>query len=64
MPKAKSHSASKKRFKKLGSGAIKRARGFRRHHAWAKSPKQVRQLRRTGYLVEGDAKHIQVLLPY
>lgn len=64
MPKVKTHSASKKRFKKLGSGAIKRAKGYRRHHAWAKSAKQIRQLRNTGYFADGDAKNIQILMPY
>lgn len=64
MPKMKSHSASKKRFKKNSAGKIKRAKAYNRHHAWAKSAKQGRQLRGTGYLSSADEKNIAILLPY
>jgi large subunit ribosomal protein L35 len=64
MPKMKTHSASKKRFRKSASGKIKRAKGYRRHHAWAKSSKQCRQLRQGAYFEGGDAKKIAILLPY
>ena len=63
MPKMKTHSASKKRFKKNSKGKIKRAKGYKRHHAWAKSSKQNRQLRGTTYLEGGDKKNIAKLLP-
>lgn len=64
MPKMKTHSASKKRFKKTASGLIKKAKGYRRHHAWAKSSKQVRQLRGTGFVSKADSPRIALLLPY
>ncbi len=64
MPKVKTHSASKKRFRKTGTGKIKRARSFRRHHAWAKSAKQVRQLRKGTYVSNADIKAIECLMPY
>jgi large subunit ribosomal protein L35 len=64
MPKMKTHSASKKRFKRTGSGKIKRAKAYRRHHAWAKSSKQVRQLRQGDHLCPADEKNIAKLLPY
>ena len=64
MPKMKNHSASKKRFRKNGAGKLKRARAYRRHHAWAKTAKQGRQLREAGTFAEGDAKNIKKLLPY
>ena len=64
MPKMKTHSASKKRFKKNSAGKVKRAKGFRRHHSWAKTTKQVRQLRSGTYFEGGDAKRFKVLLPY
>ena len=64
MPKMKTHSASKKRFKKTSSGKIKRAKGYKRHHAWAKSTKQGRQLRSAAYLASCDEKNIAKLLPY
>jgi len=60
----KTHSASKKRFSKTGSGKIRRSCAYRRHHAWAKSAKQVRDLRKFGYFEAGDEKNISKLLPY
>jgi len=64
MPKMKTHSASKKRFKKTSTGKIKRAKAFKRHHAWSQTTKQGRQLRSKAYLEGGDAKKFEVLLPY
>lgn len=40
MPKVKTHSGAKKRFKKLGSGLIKAARPFRRHLLTKKAPRE------------------------
>jgi len=64
MPKMKTHSASKKRFKKTSSGKIKRSKGYKRHHAWAKSVKQGRKLRSAAYLEPCDEKKLKILLPY
>jgi len=64
MPKVKSHSSCKKRFKKNGNGKIKRSKAFRRHHAWAKTHKQVRDLRQGGYVHESQEKKIASLIPY
>jgi len=64
MPKMRTHSASKKRFKKNSKGKIKRAKAYRSHHAWAKTHKQMRDLRTGTYLSGGDAKKIASLLPY
>jgi len=64
MPKMKTHSASKKRFKKTSKGKIKRSKAFRRHHAWAKTSKQGRQLRGGAYLHAADESNIKRLLPY
>jgi large subunit ribosomal protein L35 len=61
--KMKTNSAAKKRFRKLPSGQIKRGQGFRRHHSWAKTPKQVTQLRSGAYVHESDLKSIARLLP-
>ena len=63
MPKVKTHSAAKKRFKKTATGLIKRASAFRRHHAWAKSSKQKRGLRGGGYIDDSQAKKIESLMP-
>ena len=64
MPKMKTHSGCKKRFKKTATGKIKRARAFRRHHAWAKSSKTVRDLRGGAYFAKGNRQNIEILLPY
>lgn len=64
MPKMKTHSASKKRFKKNSAGKIKRSKAYKSHHAWAKSTKRGRQLRKGTYFAACDAKNIAKLLPY
>ncbi|HRN77864.1 MAG TPA: 50S ribosomal protein L35 [Candidatus Dependentiae bacterium] len=67
MPKIKTKSAAKKRFKKVGgkkNGKIKRAKGFRRHLLTKKTKKNKRQLRKSAYVSEADYKSIARLLPY
>lgn len=64
MPKMRTHSSSKKRFKKSSSGKIKRKKAYKRHHSWAKTTKQVRHLGEAVYFEGADKKHIEKLLPY
>lgn len=64
MPKVKTHSGAKKRFKKLPSGAIKAARPFRRHLLTKKSNKRKRNLRSALYICSVDIGHVAPLLPY
>ena len=64
MPKMKTHSGAKKRFKKSSTGKVKRAKAYNRHHAWAKSAKQGRQLRSGEYFTDADQKNMARLLPY
>ena len=64
MPKVKTHSSCKKRFKKTATGKIKRSAAYRRHHGWAKSTKQIRQLRNGRYIDATQAKKIESLMPY
>ena len=64
MPKVKTHSGSKKRFKKLKSGLIKASRPFRRHLLAKKSAKRKRQLRSGLYICKSDIGHVAPLLPY
>lgn len=45
MPKLKSHRGAAKRFRKTGSGAIKRRGAYRNHILTKKSTKQKRHLR-------------------
>jgi large subunit ribosomal protein L35 len=64
MPKMKTKSAAKKRFKKMKSGLIKYSQAFRRHLLGKKSSKRKRDLRQGAFLCKSDAKVIANLLPY
>ena len=60
----KSHSGSKKRFKKTAAGHFKRSASYRRHHAWARSSGQTMGLRGIKYVSEADEGKMKILLPY
>jgi large subunit ribosomal protein L35 len=64
MPKQKSHSSSKKRFKRTGTGKYLRAQAFTSHILTKKSPKRKRNLRKTTLASAQDAKRLRKLLPY
>jgi len=64
MPKVKTNSAAKKRFKRVGKNKIKRASALRRHILTKKSRKKKRQLRLGGYITAVDVKKMSFLLPY
>ena len=53
-----------KRFKKTGTGKLKRAKAFRRHILTKKAAKTKMQLRKSGIVTTGDARRIAQLLPY
>lgn len=64
MPKMKTNSSCKKRFVKNGKGKIKRSKAYRRHHAWAKGSKKMRELR-AGLLFETTQNNkIAKAMPY
>lgn len=64
MPKVKTHSSSKKRFKKNSSGKVKRSKAYKRHHAWAKTKKQKRNIRSGTFFEGANQKNMAVLMPY
>ena len=64
MPKMKTVSAAKKRFKRVGNGKIKKATSYRRHLLTKKGPKARRQLRKGGFVCGADLNKISKLLPY
>jgi len=65
MPKVKTHSATKKRFKKVAKGTkIKRSKAYRRHLLTKKTRKRKRNLRGAGYASKADKSIFKVLLPY
>jgi large subunit ribosomal protein L35 len=64
MPKMKTHKGAAKRFKKTGTGKLKRNHAFKNHILTKKSPKRKRQLRKAGLVSRGDQKRIQSLIAY
>lgn len=64
MPKMKSKSSAKKRFKVLGNGNVKRAHAFKRHILTKKTTKNKRHLRGTVLVNERDMASVHKMLPY
>ncbi|MEQ8236129.1 MAG: 50S ribosomal protein L35 [Syntrophomonadaceae bacterium] len=64
MPKMKTHRGAAKRFKKTGTGIIKRAKAYASHLLTSKSPKRKRKLRKAGLVSEVEQKNISKLIPY
>ena len=63
MPKMKTNSAAKKRFKKTGTGKIKAMCAFRRHLLTHKTRKNKRKMRAGFYICPSDIKHELAALP-
>jgi large subunit ribosomal protein L35 len=64
MPKLKTKSSAKKRFKMTASGRVKSGMSGKRHGMIKRTPKQVRQKRRTDTLRDPDAKIVKKWMPY
>jgi large subunit ribosomal protein L35 len=64
MPKVKTHSGAKKRFRVTGSGKVAFQKTGRRHIMRTKNGKRARTLRRTGILPEAQGDNLKRLLPY
>jgi len=62
MPKQKTHSGAKKRFKLTGSGKVKKQGSGMRHHLEHKSSRVTRRQNQDVILAPGDAKVIKRLL--
>ena len=62
MPKMKTNSSAKKRFKLTGSGKIKRKHAYKSHILTKKTTKQKRNLTKAGLVHESDEKRIKNLL--
>ena len=59
MPKMKTKSSAKKRFKLTGTGKIKRKHAFKSHILTKKETKQKRNLTQTGLVHDSDVKNIK-----
>ena len=64
MPKMKTSRGAAKRFKKTGTGKIKRNKAFTSHILTKKSTKRKRNLRHATTVDKSNAKTIKKLLPY
>ncbi|MFM8315861.1 MAG: 50S ribosomal protein L35 [Deltaproteobacteria bacterium] len=62
MPKMKTVSGAKKRFKLTGSGRVKRARAYHNHILEHKSAKRGRRLRKNGMVHTSDLRQIKRML--
>ena len=62
MPKMKTHSATKKRFRLTGNGKLVRRHGMKSHLLEHKSAKRKRGFRKVYDVARADAKEIKRLL--
>jgi large subunit ribosomal protein L35 len=62
MPKMKTHSGTKKRFKVTAGGKVRGRHAFTSHILEKKSPKKKRHLGRPVILKDQDAKRVKKLL--
>ncbi len=62
MPKVKTKSSAKKRFKVTGSGKIKRKHAFKNHILTKKETKQKRNLRHMALVDKSDEQNIKDML--
>jgi len=64
MPKMKTKSGAKKRFRVRGSGSIKRSQAFKRHILTKKSTKSKRHLRGTEGIHATNLDSVKAMMPY
>jgi large subunit ribosomal protein L35 len=62
MPKMKTHSGAKKRFKTTGTGKVRGRHAFTSHILEKKSPKRKRALGRPANISDHDAPRVKKLL--
>ncbi len=64
MPKMKSNSGAKKRFRLTANGKVRIKKAYHSHILTKKSPKQLRRLRRAAILDHAQAHQVKRLIPY
>ena len=64
MPKMKTKSSAKKRFKVTGTGKVVAAQAGKRHGMIKRTTKFIRNARGTTPLSEQDAKIVKTYMPY
>ena len=64
MPKMKTHSGSKKRFRITGRGRVRAQHAFTSHKFEKKNSKRMRRLNKPAMLGKSDEMRLRRLLPY
>ncbi len=64
MPKLKTKSGVKKRFKVTATGKVIGVQAGKRHNMIKRTPKFIRQARGTFVLEDGDARIVKKFIPY
>lgn len=64
MPKMKTKSGAKKRFRITGKGKVKSGFAGKRHGMIKRTPKQIRQKRGTQVMAKADQKVVLSYMPY
>ncbi len=64
MPKIKTNRGAAKRFRKTGTGKIRRNKAFTSHILTKKTTKRKRDLRQSIIVSKTDTKNISQLVPY
>ena len=64
MPKMKTCRAAAKRFKKTGTGKLKRNKAYKSHILTKKTQKRKRNLRKATVLDQSNVKNMKKILPY
>jgi large subunit ribosomal protein L35 len=62
MPKMKTHSGAKKRFRKSSKGKLRARHSFTSHNLGKKSAKRKRHLGRPVVVAEADRKRVEALM--
>ena len=64
MPKIKTNRGAAKRFRKTGTGKIRRNKAFTSHILTKKTTKRKRDLRQSVIVAKSDERNISQLVPY
>ena len=64
MPKIKTNRSAAKRFKKTGTGQLKRMKAYKSHILTKKTTKRKRNLRKATLLDSTTVKNMKKIMPY
>jgi large subunit ribosomal protein L35 len=64
MPKLKTKSSAKKRFRLTASGKVRRQQAGKQHGMIKRTNKQIRNLRGSTTMSDSDAKFVKKFMPY